>query len=60
MKALRSWRFANRSGSGFALEVEDRHRLVVKVLENDLIPVLNDLGQIEHWAATARREERPA
>ncbi len=27
-------------------------------LENDLIPVLNDLGQIEHWAATARSEGR--
>ncbi|WP_422378423.1 TIM-barrel domain-containing protein [Roseibium sp.] len=39
MKALRNWRFANRSGSGFALEVEGRHRLVVKVLEHDLIRV---------------------
>jgi alanine racemase len=28
-------------------------------VEHDLRPVLNDLGQIEHWAETARRLERP-
>jgi len=39
MKALRNWRLSSRSGSGFALEVEGRHRLVVKVLEHDLIRV---------------------
>jgi len=39
MKALRNWFYAGSSGNGFVLTVEDRHRLVVKVLEHDLVRV---------------------
>ena len=40
MKALKNWRYLGRSSAGIALEVENRHRLVVKVLENALIRVV--------------------
>lgn len=54
MEALRTWSYAGSSGSGFALTVENRHRLVVKVLEQDLVRVclLKD-GRYRHertWA----------
>lgn len=40
MKALKNWRYLGRSSAGIALEVENRHRLMVKVLENTLIRVV--------------------
>ncbi|MHA7775418.1 glycoside hydrolase family 31 protein [Roseibium sp. M-1] len=40
MKALKTWRYAGRSSAGIALEVEGRHRLVIKVLEEALIRVV--------------------
>jgi len=39
MKALRTWSFSGRSGSGITLTVEDRHKLVIEVLDHDLFRV---------------------
>ncbi|TYC75514.1 glycoside hydrolase family 31 protein [Stappia sp. BW2] len=39
MKALKNWRYLERSSAGIALDVENRHRLTVTVLEQTLIRV---------------------
>ncbi|MEO9529947.1 glycoside hydrolase family 31 protein [Roseibium sp.] len=39
MKSLKDWQFAGRTGTGFAVDVETRHRLEIRVLEQDLIRV---------------------
>lgn len=39
MKALKNWQYQDRTGAGVILQIEGKHRLILRVLEHNMIRV---------------------